>query len=114
MNLPDKWLTNESIVATSPTIMKPYTRKHFYVHCDCLDYHYINNNVSDLLKIVTNNAKIDEKVLQSFLDVQYYPVARRNVSHINMYITDSLFDNILKFDKEVLYTLHFRKCLSSL
>ena len=114
MHLPTKlWLPDhESIIATDATTMKPYKRSHFYIHCDCVDYHYINNNVSDLIKTVTNNAALDEKVLLTFHDPHYYVVARRHTSSINMYITDGLFDNILYFNREVVYTLHFRKCRS--
>jgi hypothetical protein len=112
MHLPSSWLT-KSISGSLPVIMKTYKRSHLYVHLDCLDYHYINNNVSDLLKVVPNNADLDGKELLTFSDPQYYAVASRFVGNINMYITDSYFDGILQFDREVAYTLHFRKCLHS-
>ena len=90
--------------------MKSYKRNHLYIHLDCLDYHYINNIASDLVKVVPNSAALDEKLQLTFSDPHYYAVAKRYTSNINMYITDSYFDGILKFDYPIAYTLHFRKC----
>ena len=101
-----------TVQATASTILMPGKRHLLYVHCDCLDYHYINNNVSDLLKIIHNNAEVDEKVFLNFSDPHYYAVSRRPTDNINMFITDGLFNNILPFNREVFYTLHFRKCRS--
>ena len=91
------WLS-ETCQGSKAVELKPYNRPHFYVHCDCIDYYYINNNVSHLIKIVNNNAKVNEKIVQSFNFPNYYVVTRRIMSNINMYITDNLFDNILEFD----------------
>src|SRR5271154_6349864 len=101
-----------TVQGTASTILMPGKRHLLYVHCDCLDYHYINNNVSDLLKIIQNNAEVDEKVFLNFSDPHYYAVSRRPTDNINMFITDGLFNNILPFNREVFYTLHFRKCRS--
>ncbi len=100
----------KTVEGTAPTILLHGKRHLLYVHCDCLDYHYINNNVSDLLKIIHNNAEVDEKVFLNFSDPNYYAVSRRPTNNINMFITDGLFNNILPFKREVFYTLHFRKC----
>jgi hypothetical protein len=111
MHLPSSWLIN-SVTGTQAVVMKSYRRSHFYIHLDCLDYHYINNNVSDLLKIVPNNAAIDEKLQLTFSDPHYYTVAKRYLSTINMYVTDNYFDGMLQFDRDIAYTLHFRQCHS--
>jgi hypothetical protein len=113
MHLPSSWLT-KSVTASKVVVMKSYKRSHFYIHLDCLDYHYINNNASNLLKVVPNTAAIDEKLQLTFSDPHYYAVTKRYMSTINMYVTDSYFDGILPFDRDVSYTLHFRKCLHSL
>jgi hypothetical protein len=113
MHLPSSWLT-KSVVGSQAVTMKTYKRSHFYIHLDCLDYHYINNNVSDLIKVVPNSAALDEKLQLTFSDPHYYAVAKRYMSTINMYVTDSYFDGILPFDRDIAYTLHFRKCLHSL
>ena len=110
-NSSDKGWLSETCQGSKGVVLKPHNRTHFYVHCDCIDYHFINNNVSHLIKIVNNNAQINEKVVQSFSFPSYYAVTRRIMSNINMYITENLFDNILEFDRDVLYTLHFRRCL---
>ena len=113
MHLPSSWLT-KTITGSEAVVMKTYKRSHLYIHLDCLDYHYINNNVSDLIKIVPNSVALDEKVLVTFSDPHYYAVSRRYMSTINIYITDSYFNGILQFDRDIAYTLHFRKCLHSL
>src|SRR5271167_1374968 len=112
-HLPTTWLTN-SIIGSGEVVMKSYKRSHLYVHLDCLDYHYINNNVSDLIKVVSNTAAIDEKLQLTFSDPHYYSVAKRYLSTINMFITDNFFDGILQFDRDIVYTLHSRKCPHSL
>lgn len=110
MNLPSSWLT-KSVMGSIAVIMKSYKRSHMYVHLDCLDHHYINNNVSDLLKVIPNSAATDEKVLLTFSDPHYYAVASRYMGIINMYITDDYFEGILRFDRDIAYTLHFRRCV---
>lgn len=104
---------SKTVTGSEPVVMKEHKRSHFYIHLDCLDYHYINNNASDLLKVVPNTAAIDEKLQVTFTNPYYYNVARRNLSTINTYITDSYFDGILHFDRDVACTLHFRKCHSA-
>jgi len=99
--------------STEAVALKPHRRTHYYIHLDCLDYHYINNNVSDLIKVLPNTADEDEKVMLTFNDPHYYPVARRLMSNINMYVTDSYFNGFLFFNCDIAYTLHFRKCLHS-
>jgi hypothetical protein len=113
MHLPSSWLI-KTVTGSQSVVMKTYKRSHFYIHLDCLDYHYINNNVSDLIKVVANSATIDEKLQLTFSEPHYYKVAKRYMSTINMFITDSYFDGILQFDRDVAYTLHFRRCLHSL
>ena len=90
--------------------MKSYSRNHLYIHLDCLAYHFINNIVSDLIKVVPNTATLDEKVQLTFNDPHYYAVARRHTANINMYVTNSYFDGILPFHSHIAYALHFRKC----
>jgi len=109
MHLPSSWLST-SKTGTEKVVVKSYRRNHLYIHLDCLDYHYINNIVSNLIKVVPNSAALDEKLQLTFSDPHYYAVAKRYTSNINMYITDSYFDGILKFDYPIAYTLHFRKC----
>ena len=111
-HLPNQWLT-DGCIGTEEVVLKTYKRNHLYVHCDCLDYYYINNNVSDILKVVKNTSEPDEKTIITIQNPQYYAISRRFLSNINMYITDGLFENVLQFDKEVVFTLHFRKCLPS-
>ena len=108
MSLPTTWLSS-SVNGSLSTVLKSYKRGHFYIHCDCMDYHYINNTVSDLLRSIANSAEVDEKVILSFQDPRYYAVAKRYMSNINMFVTDGLFDRILKFNRDVVYTLHFKK-----
>lgn len=108
MSLPTTWLSS-SVNGSLTTVLKSYKRGHFYIHCDCMDYHYINNAVSDLLRSIGNSAEVDEKVILSFQDPRYYAVSKRYMSNINMFVTDGLFDGILKFNRDVVYTLHFRK-----
>jgi hypothetical protein len=110
MNLSSTTL-HGSTTSSKPVVMKESKRSHFYIHLDCLDYHYINNNVSDLIKIIPNKAEKEEKLQVTFHDPHYYTVAGRYLSTINMYITDSYFDGILDFEQDVTYTLHFRKSL---
>jgi len=112
MHLPNRRLI-DSVTGTTAVVLKTAKRTHFFIHCDCLDYHYINNNVSDIIKTVANSAQNEERVLLSFQDPHYYAVARRPVSNINMYITDGFFDNILNFHTDIVFTIHFRKCLHS-
>ena len=112
LRLPISWLTT-STTGTGAVVIQSYKRSHLYVHLDCLDYHYINNNVSDLIKVVPNNAALGEKVQLTFSNPHYYAVVRRYMANINMFITDSYFDGILHFDRDIAYTLHFRKCLHS-
>jgi hypothetical protein len=109
LHLPNKKLTT-SETGTMAVVMKTYKRSHLYVHLDCLDYHYINNQTSNLLKVLPNSAAIDEKLQLTFSDPHYYAVSKRYLSTINMYITDSYFDGILQFDRDIAYTLHFRRC----
>ena len=111
-HLPNDWLEGNT-AGTHPAVMKTYKRNYFYVHCDCLDYYYLNSNVSDIIRVVKNESEPDEKTIISVQNPQYYAVSRRFLSNINMYVTDGLFENILQFDKEIVYTLHFRKCLPS-
>ena len=108
MSLPTTWLS-ASVNGSLATVLKSYKRGHFYIHCDCMDYHYINNTVSDLLRSIVNSAEVDEKVILSFQDPRYYAVAKRYMSNINMFATDGLFDGILKFNRDVVYTLHFKR-----
>jgi uncharacterized lipoprotein YajG len=110
MHFPTSWLTTTAS-GTGKAIMHSYQRSHFYIHLDCLDYHYINNSVSDLIKVVPNTAALDEKVLLTFHEPQYYSVARRHMNTLNIYITDTYHDGILRFDRDVAYTLHFRRSL---
>ena len=109
LHLPNDWLI-ENISGSKAVVMKTHSRTHFYIHLDCLVHHYINNNVSNLIRTIPNNAPIDEKVQLTFNDHRYYAVAKRYLSTINMYITDDYFDGILPFIRDVAYTLHFRKC----
>ena len=109
-HLPNKWLVHHTAGA-EPVVLKTYKRNYLYVHCDCLDYYYINNSVCDIIKVVKNDSEPDEKTIISVQNPQYYAISRRYLSNINMYITDGLFENVLPFDKEVVFTLHFRKCL---
>src|SRR2546428_2083468 len=104
------WLTTAAITGRETVIMKTVNRTHFYIHCDCLTYYYINSNVSNLLKTVPNTAPVDEKVVQSFSVPHYYRVSSRPLTSINMYITDGLYESILTFNNKVIYTLHFRQC----
>jgi hypothetical protein len=108
MHLQNDWLVN-NVTATKTFIIQSYKRNHLYVHLDCLDHHYINNNVSDLIRVVPNNAPLDEETQVAFQDPRYYSVSQRYLSVINMYITDSPFEGILHFKRPVTYTLHFRK-----
>jgi hypothetical protein len=108
MNLSTTTL-HASTTSSKAVVMKESKRSHFYIHLDCLDYHYINNNVSDLIKVVPNKAEKDEKLQVTFQDPHYYAVAGRYLSTINMYITDSYFTGILDFNQDITYTLHFRK-----
>ena len=110
MQLPIIGWTTKTSSGTSAAEMKPFFQALFYVHCDCLEPHYINNIATELLKIVSNRATLGEKVILPFHDVQYHKVAKRFVSCINMYITDSLFGRVMQLDSHVIYTLHFRKC----
>jgi hypothetical protein len=110
MLLPDGVLA-QTTVATGPTTLKSEKRHHFYVHCDCLDYYYVNNQVSNIIKTVTNHAEVGEKVVLNFDNPPYFHVANRLVNSVNMYITDGLFEKILNFEREVVYTLHFRKSI---
>ena len=109
-HLPNEWLVHHTAGA-EPVVLKTYKRNYLYVHCDCLDYYYINNSVCDIIKVVKNDSEPDEKTIISVQNPQYYAISRRYLSNINMYITDGLFENVLPFDKEVVFTLHFRKCL---
>lgn len=104
---------DKSVTATSAVELKPYNRTHLFVHLDCLDYHYVNSNVSDLIRVVPNAAALEERMQLSFPDPRYYAVAKRYMSTINMYVTDSYFERILLFNNDIAYTLHFRKCLHS-
>ena len=115
LNLPldASWLI-QTVIGSKAVVMKPLKLGHLYIHCDCLHYHYINNNVSDFIKAVTNNATVGEKVIMTFDSPHYYAVARRFMQNINMFVTDNLFDGILRFDREVVYMLHFRRCLHPL
>jgi hypothetical protein len=108
MNLSTTTL-HASATSSKPVVMKESKRSHFYIHLDCLDYHYINNNVSDLIKIMPNKAEKDEKLQVRFHDPHYYAVVGRYLSTINMYITDSYFTGIFDFKQNVTYTLHFRR-----
>ena len=83
---------SKTVTGKEAVVKKEHKRSHFYIHLDCLDYHYINNNVSDLLKVVPNTAAIDEKLQVTFTNPYYYSVAKRNLSNINTYITDSYFE----------------------
>ena len=65
--------------------------------------------MSDLIRVVPNNAPLDEETQVAFQDPRYYAVSQRHLSVINMYITDSPFEGILLFKRPVIYTLHFRK-----
>src|SRR5271156_4488728 len=112
LHLPSSWL-NKSVTGSTIVTMKTYKRGQLYIHLDCLEHHYINTNVPDLIKVVTNSATIDEKLQLTFSDPHYYTVAKRHMLTIDMYITDSYFDGILQFDRDTADTLHFRKCLHS-
>ena len=108
LHLPNINLT-DFVTGTLAVIMKTYKRNHLYVH---LDYHDINKQTSHLIKVLPNSAGIDEKLQLTFSDPHDYSVAKRFLSTINMYITDSYFDGILHFDHDIAFALHFRKCLS--
>ena len=106
-----EWIASKT-VGSAPYVVKPKSRSHFYIHCDCLEYHYINNNVSRILRTIVNTAAINERAFLSFDNPRYYRLSKRIVGSINMYITDGLHDNILKFNpgEELSYDLHFRLC----
>src|SRR5258708_25163415 len=72
-HLPNQWLT-DSCIGTEEVVLKTYKRNHLYVHCDCLDYYYMNNNVSDIIKVVKKKSKPDEKTIISVQNLQYYAI----------------------------------------
>ncbi len=58
MNLTSTTL-HEYATSSKSVVMKESKRSYFYIDPDCLDYNYISNNVSDLIKIMPNIAEKD-------------------------------------------------------
>jgi hypothetical protein len=105
-----EWLTETIKYPKGKASIKRDSRDYFYIHCNSLDYHYVDNKISDLLKVVANTAVEGKKTLLTFSSPQYYALTRRITNNINMYITDTLFGEPLTFHSDVVFTLHFRKC----
>ena len=60
-----EWIASKT-VGSAPTVLKPKSRSRLYIHCDCLEYHYINNNVSRILRTIVNTAAIKYQTEQAY------------------------------------------------
>ena len=106
----DEWITSE-IVGFKAVELNPMSRTHFYVHCDCIENQHFNNRSSNVIRTIVNKAPLNEQVILSFDNPRYYRVSRNYFGNINMYITDGLHEDILKFNprETVSFDLHFRQ-----
>ena len=102
----DGWLHHTQRGSRSPYLrleVEPY----FYVHVDCITGHYVDSDETNLIKIVSNNARINAKMYESFNPPQYFPVCKHFLNCINVRLTNAS-DEDLKFNSDVSCTLHFK------
>ena len=107
LNLPH---TNSSIAAITAINLPSAMRPFLHVHCDVIHAQLINDDEYPLLRVINNNAIQNEKVMVSFPQPHYYPLARRYINSIHIYITDHINSDILVFTHPISYLLHFRRC----
>ena len=79
---------------------------------DCISGHIVDSNESNLLKIVDNDARINEYKHVYIASPQYFPVIRNHINSINIRIINGYDMEDLLFNTETSVTLHF-KCHST-
>jgi len=89
-----------------PSAMRPF----LHVYSNAILPHCVNEDEYPLLRVINNNALKNEKVMLTFAQPQYYPVARRYISNIQITITNHISLDQLNFIHTVSYLLHFRPC----
>src|SRR6266853_2048800 len=103
--------TYESSTGKGPIRLMSAIRPFLHVYCDLIAPHNVNSEEESLLRVINNVARQDEKVMLTFDCPHYYPISRRFINNIRIYITDSFSTDPLVFTHQVSYLLHFRPCL---
>jgi hypothetical protein len=93
---------------TVPVYLSLPTCEYFYVNTDLVT-HFVNNEYSELLRVINNNAMNDQKSMQSFKKLQYYGLSKELIHDIRIYVTDRNGE-VLPFSTETTFLLHFRPC----
>src|SRR5438552_1762641 len=109
LNLLQLYNTYESNTAKSSIRLMSGTRTFLNVYCDLIIPHQVNSEEETLLRVINNTARQDEKVMVTLDYLHYYPISRRFINNIRLYITDSLGIPLV-FTHLVSYLLHFRQC----
>src|SRR5277367_1327574 len=83
--------------------------EYFFVNIDLIDSHFVNNEHSQLLRVIDNNVMNNHKSMQSFRKLQYYSLSKQVISNIHITVCDRNGE-ILPFTSETTFLLHFRPC----
>src|SRR6266853_5002685 len=103
--------TYESNTRKGPIRLMSAIRPFLHVYCDLIAPHNVNSEEESLLRVINNVVRQDEKIMLTFDYPHYYPISRRFINNIRIYITDSFSTDPLVFTHQVSYLLHFRPCL---
>ena len=91
---------------TSPLVLSLPSCEYLFVNTDLIS-HFVNNEYSELLRVINNDAMNNHKSMQSFKKLQYYSIVKDAIHAIHIYITDRNGE-ILPFTSETTFLLHFR------
>ena len=69
--------TTKSNTAVDSVKLIAAIRPFLNVHCNAAAPHYVNSDEFSIMRVISNNAQLNEKVMLSFPHAHYYPVGRR-------------------------------------
>ena len=103
------WLT-ETQHGTLKNSLRVTQYPYFFVYADCILGHMFDSGESNLIKVIDNDAAINEHKHISFPTPQYFPTTRSYINSININIKSDANDEAenLIFNTETRVTLHFK------
>ena len=71
--------------AKAPLVLSAPSCEYLFVNIDLIDSHFVNNDHSQLLRVIDNNVMNNDKSMQSFKKLQYYSLSKQ-VTYIKYFI----------------------------
>ncbi|MES2874023.1 MAG: hypothetical protein V4708_09895 [Bacteroidota bacterium] len=106
LHLPD---TLTSQTGTSKLALSLPICEYFHVNLDLVEPHFVNNQHSQMIRVINNNVGKNQKNMVTFHKLHYYAVSSEAVQNIRIYVSDANGE-ILPFTSTTTFLLHFRPC----